>query len=304
MDLHRLEIFCKVVDLKSFTRAAEAMLLSQPTVSEHIKHLEEVVGGTLLDRLGRDVVPTPLGRMLYKYARQMLRLRNRTLEALREFQGTVSGLLVMGASTIPATYILPRIIGDFRKQYPDVCVSLKTAGSRLIVDMVLNGDLELGFTGARWNEKKLEWMELCRDELILAAPPGMINSTSDEVPPDVLCDIPMIVRESGSGTRKVMEDVLTKHGLSPSKLNVVAQLGSTEAVKQGIIAGIGASFVSRLAVRDETRAGRMAVFRIKDVRIFRSFYVVRIARKQLSPAGRAFIGMFEARSGVDFEKEQ
>jgi DNA-binding transcriptional LysR family regulator len=156
MDLHRLEVFCRIVELKSFTRAAETVHLSQPTVSEHIRTLEETAGVKLLDRLGREVIPTQAGQILYRYAQQLLQLRREAVQALHQYRGRLAGHLYLGASTIPGTYILPSLIGTFKAIYPDIQITLRIANSRLTAQEVLNGDLELGVVGAQWHEPGLE----------------------------------------------------------------------------------------------------------------------------------------------------
>ena len=144
MDIHRLEVFCKVLELQSFTRAADAVCLTQPTVSEHIRALEETVGEKLVDRLGREVLPTPAGKILYRYARDMILLRDEAIQALEKFKGKLSGHLLIGASTIPGTYILPQLIGSFKASHPTIQITLKIGSSGEIVQGLLDGKLELG----------------------------------------------------------------------------------------------------------------------------------------------------------------
>ena len=156
MELRKLEVFCKVVELKSFTRSAEAVLLSQPTVSEHIRSLEEELGQKLLDRMGREVEPTPVGRLLYNYAVKILRLQHEFVQAVEQYSGKLVGRIMIGSGTIPGTYILPELIGQFRSRYPSIQATLKIAGSQFIASDVLGGRLEIGVVGARWAEKGLE----------------------------------------------------------------------------------------------------------------------------------------------------
>lgn len=288
-DLHRMEIFCKVVELKSFTKAAESMYLSQPTVSEHIRYLEEILGEPLLNRTGREVMPTHVGHIFYEYAKKMLRLREQMVQALKDHQGTISGKLYLGASTIPGTYILPELIAKFRQTFPEVTVSLKISGSRPVVEMTLKGDIEVGFTGAKWNDPKLEWEEFCLDEIVLAVPKKEPYAREGEISKDLLKEIPLIVREPGSGTRKITEEILKNHDISPDSLKIVAELGSTEAVKQGIRAGLGGSFISRFALKDDKDGAEITTLRIKGINLFRPFYLVRRKKHHLSPAARTFV---------------
>ena len=181
MDLRRLEIFCKVVELKSFTKAAEAVSLSQPTVSECIRSLEEIIGKKLVDRLGREVLPTQAGQVLYPYACKIMELRQEAMQAIDEHSGKVSGQLLLGAGTIPGTYILPEFIGAFKGKYPLVRINLRISGSRRIAEDLLKGDLEAGVIGAKWNDPSLEWEEIFLDELVLTVYPQHRWAKRDEI---------------------------------------------------------------------------------------------------------------------------
>lgn len=289
MDLHRLEVFCKVVELKSFTKAAEAVYLSQPTVSEHIRSLEEIVGEKLVDRLGREALPTPAGQILYRYALELMQLRQEALQALRQYSGKLAGHLTLGASTIPGTYILPSLIGSFKTRYPDIQTTLRIASSRLIAEGVLNGELELGVIGARWNEATLGWEEIFADELVLAVHPDHPWAQRGQVTLAELLQEPFIMREHFSGTRKVMSRILEEHGADLSRLPVVAEMGSTEAVRQSVKARIGISILSRLAVAEDIDRGTLAVVAIKGVQMRRPFYLVKRRHRELSPLCTAFL---------------
>ncbi|MFA6499353.1 MAG: LysR family transcriptional regulator, partial [Desulfurivibrionaceae bacterium] len=227
MDIHRLEVFCKVVELKSFTKAAEASFLSQPTVSEHIRSLEEILGERLVDRLGRETLPTQAGQILYKYAKKITRLRQETMQAMASYRGEMAGHLALGASTIPGAYVLPQRIGAFKKLHPAIQITLAIGNSRTVADGVLAGDTEFGVVGARWSDPALEWIEILEDELVLAVYPAHPFAKKKTVAPARLLDEPMIIRERDSGTRRVVTQLLEKH-LDLARLQIVAEMGSTE----------------------------------------------------------------------------
>ena len=155
MDLWQLHIFCRVIEHKSFSRAAEAVHLSQPTVSAHIKDLEAHFGCPLIDRLAKEAAPTQAGRLLYGYARRMLGLRDEAESAMSQYQGKTRGRLVIGGSTIPGTYLLPRAVGRFRRRYPEVRLSLVIEDTAGIISGILEGVLELGVVGAESGEKDI-----------------------------------------------------------------------------------------------------------------------------------------------------
>jgi DNA-binding transcriptional LysR family regulator len=289
MDFHRLEVFCKVVELRSFTKAAEALLLSQPTVSEHIRSLEEMLGEKLLDRLGREVLPTPAGQILYRYAQKMLDLREEALQAIAKHKGELSGQLVVGASTIPGTYILPKVIGSFKALHPSIQLMLKISGTGEIVEAVLRGDLEIGLVGSRSKDQRLRTEEIFSEELVLSVYPEHSWSSRGEVGMEEIYGEPFILRERDSGTRRVMSQILEAHGFDFSRLNVVAEIATTQAVVEGIKARIGISILSRQAVEEDLRRGSLVALPLKGIRFHRPFYLIQRAHRQLSPLCEAFL---------------
>lgn len=288
MDLHRLEVFCKVVELKSFTKAAEAVLLSQPTVSEHIRSLEESLNQRLVDRLGREVLPTQAGQLLYKYAQKLLRLRQEAVQALQSYSGALVGHLYVGASTIPGTYILPRIIGAFKHENPGITITLNIGNSRKIADGVIAGDTEFGIVGARWSDPSLEWRELFDDELVLVVLPQHPLTSEGAIDPVHLEGLPFIIRERDSGTRRVTTQLLESH-LDLNRLAVVAEMGSTEAIRQAIKAGIGVGILSRMAVEDDLACGALATVPLRGIHLSRPFYLARRKNRNPSPICAQFL---------------
>ncbi|MCX7822871.1 MAG: selenium metabolism-associated LysR family transcriptional regulator [Syntrophobacterales bacterium] len=288
LDLHRLEVLCKVIETRSFTKAGERMFLSQPTISEHIRYLEEVVGEKLINRMGREAIPTQAGMILYEYAKRMLDLRHRAIQALENFRGVVAGHLFIGASTIPGNYILPEIVGKFRTSFPSISMTITISDSKSVVDMLLSGRIEMGFTGATWHDIRLAWQEIWRDTLVLAVKASDPLSLKGTIEIEEIGDIPLIFREKGSGTRKVTEEVLSHFNIDLDKLKIVAEFGSTEAVRQGIKAGIGASIISYRAVEEDVDRGSIAMIEIRNLKIERPFYIVTHKRHHLSPIARTF----------------
>jgi DNA-binding transcriptional LysR family regulator len=296
MDIHRLEVFCSVLDLQSFTKAAEAVCLTQPTVSEHIRALEEMLGEKLIDRLGREILPTPAGKILYGYARKIIQLRNEAIQALEKYKGNLSGQLLIGASTIPGTYILPKFIGSFKADHPSIQISVDIASSADIVEKILRSDIELGLVGARWQDKRIVLEEIFSDELILTAFPDHPWAKKKSIELANLSGQAFILREKGSGTRMVMSEKLQEHGFDLSQLDVVAAMGSTEAVRQAIKARIGVSILSYHAVSEDLQRGTLITIPIAGVRIFRSFYLIQRKNRQPSPLCSAFLRYLRERS--------
>lgn len=289
MDIRRLEVFCKVVELKSFTRAAEAVFLSQPSVSEHIRMLEEALGAKLLDRLGREAQPTGAGQLLYRYARRIIQLRDEAEQALKDYGGQLSGTLRLGASTIPGAYLLPERLERFQAAVPGLKVRLRISGTAQIVEEVLRGDLELGLIGALWKDQALNCQPFSCDQLVLAVAPRHPWAQRREVRLEELAKQPFILRERGSGTRMVLTQELARQGLDIDKLELCAEVGSTEAVRQSIKAGLGVSILSSLAVAEDLRLGSLVRVPLAGIEIERPFYLVHRKHRQLSPLAQAFL---------------
>lgn len=289
MDMRRLEVFCKVVELKSFTKAGEALSLSQPTVSEHIRTMEEALQERLIDRLGREVLPTPAGRVFYQYARNIVQMRDEAIQALEQFKGNLSGRLVLGASTIPGTYVLPKLIGTFKSYHPAIQITLRIGDTAEIVAEVLEGNVEAGLVGSQWSDRRLTMEEIFADRLVLAVFPEHPWAEKTKIDLQELEKEPFILRESGSGTRMVMRRILESHHFDLSRIPVVAEMGSTEAVRQGIKSKIGISILSYHAVAEDISHGLLSEVAIRGVNFTRPLYLAQRKNRQLSPLCKAFI---------------
>lgn len=289
MDLWRLHIFCKVVELRSFSKAASSVYLSQPTVSSHIKDLEDHFECKLIDRLGREVAPTKAGLLLYGYAAKMIALKETAERALAEFQGKVRGHLTIGGSTIPGGYILPPLLGEFKQAYPEVTVTLIESDTAGIIQDTIEGRVELGIVGAKAREAQLVQEKVMDDEMYLIVPKGHKWAATGHVTLEELIKEPFIMREPGSGTRKSIEQVLDQSGHWFGHLNVVAEMGSTEAVRQAIKAGVGVSILSECAVGDELAARSLKKVGIKGMSFQRAFYLIVHKRRTQSPLCHAFV---------------
>ncbi|MDH4164188.1 MAG: selenium metabolism-associated LysR family transcriptional regulator [Nitrospirota bacterium] len=289
MDLHKIEIFCTLVRLRSFSRTAEQLRLSQPTVSGHIKQLEQELGVRLLDRLGRRIVPTDAGEVLYRHGVRLLEERDRARQEIEGLSGKVSGLLAIGGSTIPGAYILPRLIGRFKKLYPEISIRLSIDDTAKITEAVMNGELCIGVVGARVSDPYLATHAFLHDELVIAVPAGHAWANKRTVEVEALKAEPFILREQGSGTLRIMAQHLGAAGLSIDELNVVAVVGSSDAVRQAVKAGLGISILSSRPLDDDVRAGRLATVRLKGVRMERQFSVVLLKARSRSPLCKAFL---------------
>jgi DNA-binding transcriptional LysR family regulator len=289
MDLWQLNIFCKVVELKGFSKAGNAIHLSQPTISSHIKDLENHFECQLIDRLGKKAVPTKAGELLYHYARKLIALRDETEAAMAEFQGKIKGRLVIGGSTIPGGYILPKCIGAFTTVYPEVTISLIIGDTDQIIQDVLSGSPEFGIVGAKTSNKNIYQEKLIEDEMRLIVTCDHKWAEKINISPDLMFKEPFIVRERGSGTLKSIKLSLKEKGYTSENLNIIAEMGSTEAVIQGIKSNVGVSILSTIAVAEELRAGTLKALTIKELNLKRSFYLITHKQRSPSPLCKAFI---------------
>ena len=296
-DLRQLEIFCKVVELESFSKAADAVYLAQASVSERIATLEKMVGTKLLDRLGRKIVPTKAGELLYKHAILLLEMKRTACLEIETFLGLKQGEIHIGGSTIPGEYILPEIIGRFHENNPLVSIILNIADSSEIETRVLEGGLELGIIGFKSSDKNLLSYELWQDELVLAVPSNHRWAKKNIVSIQEIAEEPFIFREVGSGTLKIMEEyfkgVTTKDS---DAFHVVARFGSSTAVKRGIMSGLGVSIISSRAIDMEVKAGLIHSLRIKGLKMSRKFYLIRDKRRIASPLCQALYDFLIANS--------
>lgn len=282
-----LEIFCKVVELESFSRAAEAVFLVQASVSERIASLEKKIGIRLLDRLGRKVAPTAAGELLYKHAVLLLEMKETAQLEIEKFLGLEQGEVSMGGSTIPGEYILPGLISRFKNRYPHLAVTLTIADSGEIENQILEGKLEIGVIGSKSVHPNLLCRELWADELVLAVPAGHPWARRKTISLQELQEIPFILREEGSGTLKILESHLRESDPDGTHtLQVSARFGSSTAVKEGIKSGLGLSILSAIAIDTEIKAGLLKALKVKGLPMSRSFFLIRNKLRIASPACR------------------
>lgn len=263
--------------------AAKKMLLTQPSLSKHIKNLEIFIDSTLIKRTRSGISLTDEGTILYAYAKRMLKLRDEARDRIVMMKDTVSGLVFTGASTIPATYILPSVLTHLRMNHPEIKVHLSPGDSDNIIHMVLSGQVEIGFIGQPVDQdKRLISEPFWEDELVLVVPKGHPFASYPDVPASELSSEPFIIREKGSGTRKTLENYLDEyHNTGLRRFNIVSEMGSSEAVKEAVILGLGVSILSIHAVKREISQGLLIQVPVKGPAIRRSFYAIR--KRQFSP---------------------
>ncbi len=253
----RLQVFHSVAKLLSFTKAAESLHMTQPAVTFQVRQLEEYFNTRLFDRTHNRISLTEAGKCVHEYGGRIFELYAEMENAVRELTGEVSGVLIIGASTTIAEYMLPSLLGDFKKQYPDVNVRLKVSNTEGIVSMVENNVIDLGVVEAPVANKNLA-VELCRrDQLVAIVPPGHPLADEKCLHPTRLLAFPYICREEGSGTREVIVDYLVEIGVNPNQLDIIMELGSPEAIKGAVEANIGVTILSKVTLAKELKLGTL-----------------------------------------------
>ncbi len=304
MDFHQLRVFVEVVRQKSFSRAAENIFLSQPTVSAHIKALEKEVGAPLLDRSQREVALTEAGKILFRYAQQLLGFKEEALATIQKKYSIIKGHLEIAASSVPGSYLLPAVLTAFSRKYTEVSFSVLIRDSKKVMESIRDYTIELGLVGETGTQEDLVLKQLVQDELILIAPPGTSLPPArpqqgvtgeDQLPLTELkacARLPFILREPGSATRLVFEKALKK-AREEAHLHIVAFIEGQEAIKEAVKKGLGLTAISRRAVQYELKAGLLEGYRLKGLDLGRSFYLVFHKNRTLTPLSKVFLEFTE-----------
>jgi DNA-binding transcriptional LysR family regulator len=287
LDLNLLEVFCCVYKEGSFSRAAQKLSLSQPTVSGHIKNLEDYLGAKLFNRLPRQVVPTRAGEILYRRGQAIMAEKESALQELKRFLNRMEGSLAVCCSTIPGEYLMPQIAASFHERFPAVVIDMNVSDSQAVCNDILSGKAELGFAGARIETVGLEFRHFASDEIVLVAPNNSEWRKTKSISLDRLATKPMLVREAGSGTRLAFEKTV---GRALNEFNVVGYFGSSNSIKAAINSGLGVSMLSLLSVKSEIESGAFKTVEIEGIdALRRDFYAIFNKHFALSPIAEEFL---------------
>lgn len=273
--MQQLETLLNLVMEGSFSRAAKKMHLSQPSLSKHIANMEAMTGMKVVRREKNGVILTPEGKVIFDLARRILRLREEAGERIAVLRENEAGSISMAASTIPATYILPHVLSRFRRLHPGIRVTVQNADSEEVLDMILNGEKEMGIIGKKPSRGSLDAEPLWRDRLVLAVPAGHRWAGKPAVSLKEIIKEPFIAREKGSATREILERQLKRQtDIDLTKFMIVAEFGSSEAVKEAILAGLGVSIISIRAMTRELKLQLVKEVQVENLRFERSFYLI------------------------------
>ena len=294
MDIRKIEAFSKVFEHCSFSKAGKALYLSQPTISAHVAALEQELEVQLFDRIGRTVVPTKAGEVLYQHAQKIFEASELAITELRKLQDRITGKLDLGGSTIPANYIMPEILAKFWQKYPEVVMDLRIGDSEDIVNQIRDNSLMLGVVGAVFEGQDLHYEPIVRDSLVLVMTPGLYAKYRHLDVEELLRSLPWVLREEGSGTRLAMAASLAKFGVDIHSLQTVILVRNAGAMARCLSAGMGAAITSAITVNAELESGSLISVALPNLQMDRSFYVVFNRKRSLFPAALKLIDFLKA----------
>jgi DNA-binding transcriptional LysR family regulator len=287
MDLHQLYIFTKVVEHKSFSKAADDIFLSQSTVSTHIQSLEKTLNVKLFDRVGRESILTPYGERLYDWALKILKLKDQALLDLNFGMTEFRGAIRLAASSVPGQFIIPKMVGKFREKYSNITFHINQFSSKIVSEKVLNGSVDFGILGEKYENDKLHYIPLLKENLVL------VSSNQVDIPnPANIQEIikyPFIMRNSDSGTNAILERFFKKRQISKDKLNIIAYTDSNQSLIQFVMQGIGISIISEIAAKEYFSNNLIKLHQIEDFIDERYFYLVYNKSRTLSLIAKLFI---------------
>lgn len=289
MNISYLKTFVAVAKLKSFSKAAQELRITQPAVSFQIHSLEKEVKEVLFDRSGQNIALTEAGEIFLKYAEQIVELSEKLIDEISELRMLVRGRLEIGASNIPGEYILPVFLSEFKSSYPDVEIRLSVYDTQEVISLLLAHEINLGFCGALAKAVPIIFEEFAYDEIVIAMPPDHPLAGRKNLSLKELTKYPLIMREQGSGTRKVFLEALKKQGLEESDLNIALELGSTQAVLSALSAGNTIAPISIYAVKDAVKNGSLVYKRIENLDLKRPLYIAYNEKAPFSKAQEAFL---------------
>jgi len=289
-----MRVFITVADKKNFSKAAKALSLTQPAVSFQIQTLEQYYQTMLFDRVNRHVKLTAAGELLLDYAVHMNNLQAELERNMQQLTGHVKGELLIGASTTIGEYILPYVVGSFKQDYPDVNVTIQIMNTKEIADAVSSKAFDLGIIeGPVEQTESMEVHKFLEDELVLAIPADHPLASRESITLEELKELPYITREPGSGSRLIFEQALIDADFDIENLNIVMELGSTTSIKSAIMGGLGISTISKWAIQDLLKTGKVAALNIDGLTLKRNFNIILNKEKFQSEATGKFLDFLD-----------
>lgn len=300
MTLRQLELFVAVVETQSFSRGAERIALTQSTVSQHIAALEDEFGTKLLDRTTKGILPTAAGKVFLQHARRVLSERDILKEAMVSLQGLEKATLNLGASNIPANYLVPCLLPVIQNKYPGIALNMRIGDSREVLEELRSGQVELGIVGGKVDDEVFSYEPLLTDQLVMIIGPDHPLKGRSSISLDELSGQSFIVREDGSGTYQALKKGFLSGGIDPDTFKVIARLGSNEAVRRAVATGMWCAFVSALSIQSNLKHGELFTLDVDGLNIERQLWLVKLRERSASPATEAVMDLLRRSEGFDF----
>jgi DNA-binding transcriptional LysR family regulator len=291
-NFHQLHIFYTVAEKGSFSSAALALYMTQPAVTMQVQALEDYFGSKMFLRSTKKIELTEAGRALLPYALKSIELMKETEAAMAKFTHMLEGRLHLGASLTMGEFILPQLLGPFGKQHPHISVSMKVMNTTQILDEIVHHHLNFGIIEAPIVHPDVQIDAIMSDELMLILPVNHELTKKKSITWADVQPYPFILREMGSGTRRVMEEELVRNGFDLSELKIIMELGSTGAIKSAVEANLGITILSQSSIKHELALGLLTTKKIKDIRFIRSFYSIYLRSTLLPLSALAFLSFF------------
>ncbi|MFV8827818.1 selenium metabolism-associated LysR family transcriptional regulator [Alkalihalobacterium sp. APHAB7] len=294
MNYEQLRTFILVAEKRSFSAVAKVLYLSQPTITSQIKSLEKHLNTTLFERTTKRVTLTPSAKIFYQYAKDIIHLFETAQNEILRISKKIHGQLNIACSLTIGENILPQILGKFKENYPLIQLTVDISNSRQIASKIKDHVLDIGLIEAPIYNQELILEPFMEDELVVIANPEFFDPTKTQITLNELKCLPMILREEGSGTRTVMAEYMSKAGLNPKELNIILELGSTEAIKSTVNSGLGISIISKNAIKKEIQLGLLKPYNIKNLKISRHFYIIFHRETVMKPKDKAFLKLINS----------
>ena len=288
MEDHRLKAFCLLYEMRSFSKAAEAKLMSQSAMSHLIRNLEEELGARLFTRKAKTVLPTSMGKLFYEHACKILEQYKRMDNELNAAANLIKGTLLIGSSTTVASYLLPQVFYNFSKKYPDIMIELTVSNREKIINDLLEGKVEFGIVEGNITNPLVAATEIAEDEIVVIASDDNPLVRKKPVTNKDLESQRFIMPEIGSGTREFVDDLLREAGIIPEKIKISMTLGSPELITHMVQSGIGISFVSKWSVFHAIKEGSIRVLDLPGKKLRRKFYLISMEQEQSTAIARVF----------------
>lgn len=290
MDIKQLESFIAVVNERSFSKAAEKLYMTQPTITNHIQSLEAELETTLLNRTNRNITLTDAGILLFAHAQNIINIKNTAQFEMKEFKGNVDGHLEICSSSIPSQYVLPQVMKRFTDIYPNVTFSISQKNSKQVIEDIMSGHINYGIVGGLFDNPSLVSIDFLEDRLSLVSTGqrDLRRPSDSEIDLSSLLSEKFLLREEGSSTRTLIEHVLERHNILLSQLQTIATVVDNETLKQLVSLDVGLSFISDIAIKKEVELKLLNPYSLKDMAFNRKFYFVYHKNRYLSPLDQVF----------------